>query len=308
MGALTADRNTVRVDSGVVSVPVAATTVIFGGSIVCDNGSGYAIPAVDTSSLKVIGIASGKADNDPGSAGDISVLVEYGRAFWLKNSGLTIADRGSIVFADDDQTVRPTAGQSNNPVGILLDVDSSKGALVFIPNAMSVSGTVAVDLTVGNDVSIGRDLGLTRNALIGGTLGVTGIQSNTARINANGGVDMTAAAKLVLSGTTGTGLTMGRTGQTNTSAGPMVCSEGCSVTAGKLKAVGVLATDGLEAGYSHANTAAPPVIAEATTAFGIPAAGRDGFLGILHDDGGVAYLIAISNGVYYQLPMTLVNA
>lgn len=314
MGATTVDRNTLRADRGVMSVPVAAATLIPSGVLVADDG-GYAINAIDSAVRTVLGVSAEAADNTSGGAGAISVRVEYGSAFYFANTDLTIANRGGFCYADDNQTVRAAGVGNNNPVGIVLDVDATLGALVYIPQCLLASGTVAVDLSIGNDLAVGRDVGVTRNVLIGGTLGVTGILTAGGRLNATGGIDKVDATKLALGATTSTGVDLGRTGQTNSSKGPMTLAEGATITtgglavaAGKIKMNGVLVGDGVEVGYAAADTAAPPVQAECAAAFGAVGAGRNGFIGVLDDSNGVSYLIVVSKGVWYQVALTAVGA
>ena len=57
MAALTKDRNTKRRDAKVFSDPVAATTKIYAGSLVCINASGYAVPGSTSTALKARGVA-----------------------------------------------------------------------------------------------------------------------------------------------------------------------------------------------------------------------------------------------------------
>ncbi len=47
MAPLTQDRNTEYSLGDLLAIPVAGETRIFAGSLVCSNGSGYAVPASD---------------------------------------------------------------------------------------------------------------------------------------------------------------------------------------------------------------------------------------------------------------------
>ena len=78
MSALTQDRNTSRRDGNQVEPPVAATTRIWGGSIVCINAGGYAVPGATATTLKAVGVAEGRADNSAGVAGAIRVRCRKG--------------------------------------------------------------------------------------------------------------------------------------------------------------------------------------------------------------------------------------
>jgi hypothetical protein len=342
MAATTTDRKTLRCD-GMLPVPVYQSTKIPGSVLVQDNGSGYAINAVESATYIVLGVSDVQADNSLGSSGDIYVKCEFQRAFWLANdtgSPVLISHRGGFCFVKNNQTVRASGGSYDNPVGIVLDVDSTKGVLVYIPQALLAAATVVTDLAVG------RDIAVTRNGTVGGTLLVTGVATFAAKSVHSLGITITEGGETITLGnltltagdllmTKGKAvltegnltLTLGNilatAGNITSTKGNIVATEGdviitkgaltmsdgdLTMTQGLFKMVGVTANDGVQVGYNHANTAAPPVISEATTAFGAPAAGRNGFLGVLQDDGGVAYLIANSNGVFYQVALTACGA
>jgi len=134
MTALAADRILRRSGSSAVSMklkslPVAASTTIYGGAIVAINQSGYAVPASADPSLFVVGVALAAADNSAGSAGAISVAIERG-VFSFNNSSstsaLTDADIGRVCYAADDNTVaRITAIGTLPPVGKVMGLDGS---------------------------------------------------------------------------------------------------------------------------------------------------------------------------------------
>jgi hypothetical protein len=53
--ALTADRDTLQKEGVDEEIPVAASSKIYAGSLVCTNVSGYAVEAVNTSSFYCAG-------------------------------------------------------------------------------------------------------------------------------------------------------------------------------------------------------------------------------------------------------------
>ena len=127
MTALTQDRNTSRRDGNQVEPPVAATTRIWGGSIVCINAGGYAVPGATSTTLKAVGVAKGGKRN-PGAAGVERVETEKG-VFCLDNSAsidaITLADIGADCYIVDDQTVAKTSATSTRSVaGKVFDVDA----------------------------------------------------------------------------------------------------------------------------------------------------------------------------------------
>lgn len=82
------------------NIGVIASDIIFEGSVVGDNGSGFARPLVAGDVF--LGFSKQKADNSAGSAGDIKVEVQtVGRAQLAVASAL-ITDVGLPVYAQDD--------------------------------------------------------------------------------------------------------------------------------------------------------------------------------------------------------------
>lgn len=128
MAALTKDRNTKRRDGVVYSDPVAATTKIFTGSLVCLNAAGNAVPGSTSTTLKARGVAQEQIDNLTGAIGDKRVETRRG-VFPFANSTstdeITRADIGANAYIVDDQTVAKTSGTNTRSVaGVIRDVDS----------------------------------------------------------------------------------------------------------------------------------------------------------------------------------------
>ncbi len=123
MGALSQDRNTPSREGVITSHDVAATTKIYGGSIVMLDSSGNAAPATAASGLICAGCAEEQVDNSSGSAGDLKVKVRKGTRRFANGASITKADIGDLAFALDDQTVGKT-GTSRSAVGRIVDVDS----------------------------------------------------------------------------------------------------------------------------------------------------------------------------------------
>lgn len=128
MPALTQDRNTRRSDGNQVEPPVAATTRIWGGSIVCINTAGYAVPGATSTTLKAVGVAEDRADNSAGVAGAIRVRCRKGPHRFANSAAgdaIGLADVGSDCFIVDDQTVAKTNGTNTRSVaGKVYDVDA----------------------------------------------------------------------------------------------------------------------------------------------------------------------------------------
>lgn len=115
MAALTADKRRVKQGAGdKFPVPVAASTTIHGGAMVCFDASGNAVPAADTAGLDFAGIACARADNASGSAGDIEVEVERGQLEKIATAVVVAGDKGLDAVVADDQTVTDSAAGTND--------------------------------------------------------------------------------------------------------------------------------------------------------------------------------------------------
>lgn len=111
MTALTVDRNTPYQDGELISVPVAASTTIYAGSLVAANASGYAVPGSTATTLTALGRAEERIVNS-GTAGAVSVRIRRGKSFQFANDGsdaVVQADLGKSCYITDDQTVSHTS-------------------------------------------------------------------------------------------------------------------------------------------------------------------------------------------------------
>ena len=126
--ALTADRNTEMKDAELISVPVATNTVIFGGSLVAANASGFAVPGAVAATLTYLGRAEGYVSNNPGANGAKSVQVRRRKAFKFKNHAADLvvqADLGKVCYIVDDETVAKTnGGATRSAAGVVLGIDT----------------------------------------------------------------------------------------------------------------------------------------------------------------------------------------
>jgi hypothetical protein len=126
--ALTKDRNTKRRDGVQFNDPVAASTRIYAGSLMCLDASGNAVPGSTSTTLKARGVPPEQVDNSAGAAGDLRIESRRG-VFPFANSAaadeITRADIGSNAYIVDDQTVAKTDGTTTRSVaGVIRDVDS----------------------------------------------------------------------------------------------------------------------------------------------------------------------------------------
>lgn len=112
MAAATADRKTARRDpKGVERLGVAASTTIYGGTLVAKNASGYAVPASASKLLTVVGVSKEKAVGTTNGAvlcEAVKCVAVFGNS--SSTDAITIADIGRHVYVVDDQTVGRTPG------------------------------------------------------------------------------------------------------------------------------------------------------------------------------------------------------
>jgi hypothetical protein len=134
MAAAAAAREAQRTDGKLKSVPVAASTKVYKGTLVAINSSGYAVPAADTANFKLAGVAYETVDNSSGANGDKSVRVEKSGEFEMNGSGLAQGDLGKEVYVTDDNTVQTAANTNGMKVGAIAEVVSASKARVRIDN------------------------------------------------------------------------------------------------------------------------------------------------------------------------------
>ncbi len=131
---LTADRNTAHRDGEILSLNMAASEKIYGGSIVAVGTTGYAVSAADVAGLKVAGHAEEQVDNSAGANGDLTIKVRRKKTFIFKNSGsnaVTAAHLFENVYVEDDETVASAGGANSIVAGVCLGI-VSEGVLVEI--------------------------------------------------------------------------------------------------------------------------------------------------------------------------------
>jgi len=117
----------------VFAVPVAATTRIYKGGLVGIDGDGFAIPASDTASQKVIGVAIEEVNNT-GADGALNVRVDADCEFRFVATSITQAMLGTMMYVVDDNTVDDAAGPTNDaPVGPMTQFISTTACWVYVP-------------------------------------------------------------------------------------------------------------------------------------------------------------------------------
>lgn len=147
MAALAADRNTVSKYEGVIkSFPVKDNVIIYKGALVGIDSNGYALPAADAASVRVVGVAEKKADNTVVGhvAGFVNIQVRSGRAFRFNASSITQAMVGTIMYVVDDNTFDDAVGTNAIKAGRLVEYLSATEGWIYVhEGGMSVGTAVA---------------------------------------------------------------------------------------------------------------------------------------------------------------------
>lgn len=139
MTALSADANYLeKSDAQICAYPIADNIVIYKGSLVCLNSSGYLIVGASGAGNLFVGYAMEKVDNTTTghAAGRYNVRVRSGRRILLTSSGLTQASVGLPVFLSDSGLV--TLTPNAQCVGIITEYVSATQAWVYVPDPFAV--------------------------------------------------------------------------------------------------------------------------------------------------------------------------
>lgn len=133
------------------NIGIIAADIIYEGSAVGENGSGYARPLVAGDPF--IGFAAAKVDNAAGAAGDKNVeLITRGRVE-LPLTSPAITDVGAAVYASDDATFTLTQG-ANSFIGRIVRVSSAvaagKAIVAFDAAGKGILGGGVAELTDGS--------------------------------------------------------------------------------------------------------------------------------------------------------------
>lgn len=151
--AATAARNTDTRPGDLLSLPLAAATKIFLGTLVARDSAGRAVPASDTAGLRVVGRAEETVDNSAGAAAALSIEIRLG-CFKFTNSGTAAVDAddvGKMAVVEDDQTVAETstnlvtAGRITavDSDGVWVDTRHAFYGPKSLPTLASTNGTFA---------------------------------------------------------------------------------------------------------------------------------------------------------------------
>ena len=144
--ALSADKNTPRRDGELYSYPCAAAKQFYKGQIVFLDSSGNAEPATAATGKICAGVSQMNQLSTTAALAAEFLDVRTGIFHFANSVADAVAkdDIGSVVYAEDDQTIMKTLG-TNSPVGYMVDIDSD-GVWVQMhsPNNANPSGALLV--------------------------------------------------------------------------------------------------------------------------------------------------------------------
>lgn len=127
------------------TLPMAANELIYGGTIVCRNATGYAVEGAANEGFPAIGVAKADTDNrttapEGGGAGAINCEVDHG-VFGFAFSGTTPIP-GQVVFVVDNQTVNIDSNSGQR--GIAGYVSCVEGTVCYVEMGPTVAGQIVI--------------------------------------------------------------------------------------------------------------------------------------------------------------------
>lgn len=105
MASATAERYTVFRENNLVALPMAASTRVWAGVLICLSSTGYVVDGSDATGLTFAGVANKTVDNRDGDAADLDVEVNVTGSYRFASAALTQADVGKACYLLDNQTV-----------------------------------------------------------------------------------------------------------------------------------------------------------------------------------------------------------
>ena len=140
MAALTADtrRTKYNVEAArEIPLVMAASTTIYAGSLVSVNSSGLAIPAADTASTAVMGVALEKVTS--AASGTYYVRVLHGVEADFASTGLAQADVGKVAVVSTDNDLTDAATATNDISAGLITRFTGSTATILVGSGYAYS-------------------------------------------------------------------------------------------------------------------------------------------------------------------------
>ena len=122
--------------------PVAASTVLYAGTLAFEDANGYFNDDTASGANKFAGVVITRADNSGGSAGDVTCELHRKGRFLLTGASFAQTSVGKKVHASDNYTLTLTPGAATCYVGVITEYLSSTKAVVEIDCERSPSATI----------------------------------------------------------------------------------------------------------------------------------------------------------------------
>lgn len=191
--ASTSARNTVRYgrEGKIVVLPVAASTTIYGGTIVCLNSSGFAISGTGAAGATVVGVARGTVVNS-GLAGSVTVEVCIEEIYFFNNdsgvNAVTLANTGQNAYLVDNDTVSISPGTGFRSIaGEIVTVDG-RGVAIKVSHPVFSGQNLVIPMPASADLSAAGNIGkfVTRNS--SGKVAIAGANAKAIGVLVKGAV------------------------------------------------------------------------------------------------------------------------
>lgn len=128
MAGLSASRNTPAMGAGAIPVrtsyPIAASTKVYKGSLVCLNSGGYLVPGDQSAALVAVGMCDQDYDNSSGGNAAAQIECIQGVFRWDNGNSITLSSVGSLLWVVDDHTVSSSSSGATAAAGTCYAVDS----------------------------------------------------------------------------------------------------------------------------------------------------------------------------------------
>jgi hypothetical protein len=227
--SLTAGRNTKSAQVTYVTLGVASNTIIYAGAMVAVTNIGnvgYAINAIDSAGMTVLGCANQTVNNLSGASGAgangaLTIPVKVGTFYWDLSDTATYSNKasiGQVAYVVDNHSVSVSGGglTGNLIAGIVKDYDAVNNLIAVDTYSVGAAGastpsslTVSGAATVGS-LSCGGAAGITGAATLSSTLAVTGASTLTGALTVGGAISCANGTVTLLNiPTSANGLTTG---------------------------------------------------------------------------------------------------
>lgn len=128
MTSINKERGISRWSADVVTVPLAAGSKVYYGTLVAVNAEGFGVPGMAAPGLTYVGAAEATVDNSSGADGALSVKVRRAWPYamkWMNDGSITQAHFMKTSYILDNCTVSATDGEGGrSSAGLVVGIES----------------------------------------------------------------------------------------------------------------------------------------------------------------------------------------